>query len=58
MLKITQKRGLIGCKQNQRATMRALGLRKIHQTVTLPDNAAVRGMIRQVQHLVEVEEVD
>ncbi|NLW13168.1 MAG: 50S ribosomal protein L30 [Trueperella sp.] len=58
MLKITQKRGLIGSKKNQRETMRSLGLKKIHQSVTLPDNSAVRGMVRTVQHLVEVEEVD
>lgn len=57
MLKITQKRGLIGSKKNQRETMRSLGLKKIHQSVTLPDNSAVRGMVRTVQHLVEVEEV-
>ncbi|WP_394263573.1 50S ribosomal protein L30 [Trueperella sp.] len=58
MLKITQKKGLVGSKQNQRETMRSLGLKKIHQSVTLPDNPAVRGMIQKVQHLVEVEEVD
>lgn len=58
MLKITQKKGLVGSKQNQRETMRSLGLKKIHQSVTLPDNSAVRGMVRTVQHLVEVEEVD
>lgn len=58
MLKITQKRGLIGAKKNQRETMRSLGLRKIHQSVIRPDNPAVRGMIQTVHHLVEVEEVD
>lgn len=58
MLRITQKKGLVGSKQNQRETMRSLGLKKIHQSVTLPDNPAVRGMIQKVQHLVEVEEVD
>ncbi len=58
MLKITQKKSLVGSKQNQRETMRSLGLKKIHQSVTLPDNPAVRGMIQKVQHLVEVEEVD
>lgn len=58
MLKITQKKSLVGSKQNQRETMRSLGLKKMHQSVTLPDNPAVRGMIQKVQHLVEVEEVD
>ncbi len=58
MLKITQKKGLVGTKQNQRETMRTLGLRKIHQSVTREDTPAVRGMIRTVAHLVTVEEVD
>ncbi|MDP9805905.1 large subunit ribosomal protein L30 [Trueperella bonasi] len=58
MLKITQKKSLIGAKKNQRETMRSLGLKKIHQTVTRPDNPAVRGMIHTVRHMVEVEEVD
>ncbi|MFP7697197.1 50S ribosomal protein L30 [Trueperella sp. LYQ143] len=58
MLKITQKKGLVGTKQNQRETMRSLGLRKIHQSVTREDTPAVRGMIQKVAHLVSVEEVD
>ena len=37
-------------------TVEALGLKKLHKTVVLPDNAATRGMIKQVQHLVKVEE--
>lgn len=58
MLKITQKKGLVGAKQNQKETMRSLGLRKIHQSVVRPDDSATRGMIRTVAHLVTVEEVD
>lgn len=58
MLKITQKKGLVGAKQNQKDTMRTLGLRKIHQSVVRPDDAATRGMLRVVAHLVTVEEVD
>ncbi len=57
-LKITQKKGLVGTKQNQRETMRSLGLRKIHQSVVREDDAVTRGMIRAVAHLVTVEEVD
>ncbi|MDO5720677.1 MAG: 50S ribosomal protein L30 [Actinomycetaceae bacterium] len=57
-LKITRKRSDIGRPQKQRDTMQSLGLRKIGQTVTRPDNPAVRGMIRAVRHMVEVEEVD
>ena len=41
----------------QRATVEALGLKKMHKTVELPDNGAVRGMIQSVRHLVEVEEI-
>ncbi|MDA3647274.1 50S ribosomal protein L30 [Saccharopolyspora indica] len=57
-LKITQVRGLVGTKQNQRDTMRSLGLRKIRQSVVRPDDSNVRGMINAVRHLVTVEEVD
>ncbi|MBB5154768.1 50S ribosomal protein L30 [Saccharopolyspora sp. NPDC003752] len=57
-LKITQVRGLVGTKQNQRDTMRTLGLRKIRQSVVRPDDSNVRGMINAVRHLVTVEEVD
>lgn len=57
MLKITQKKGLVGSNKRQRETMRTLGLRKIHQSVTREDTPAVRGMLRAVAHLVTVEEV-
>jgi len=57
-LKITQVRGLVGSKQNQRDTMRTLGLRKIRQSVVRPDDSNVRGMVHTVRHLVTVEEVD
>ncbi len=45
----------IGCNPKQRATLEALGLRKIRQEKTLPDTPAVRGMIFKVSHLVEVK---
>jgi large subunit ribosomal protein L30 len=57
-LKVTQVRSTIGSKQNQRATLRTLGLRKIRQSVVRDDTQAVRGMIATVRHLVAVEEVD
>jgi large subunit ribosomal protein L30 len=57
-VKVTQVRSTIGCKQNQRATLRTLGLRKIRQSVVRDDTPAVRGMIATVRHLVTVEEVD
>jgi large subunit ribosomal protein L30 len=56
-LQITLKRSLIGRPERQRVTVRTLGLRKLNQTVTQPDNAAIRGMVNQVKHLVEVKEI-
>jgi large subunit ribosomal protein L30 len=56
-LKITQIKSRISEKQNQRDTLRTLGLKKIGQTVVREDTPAVRGMIRTVAHLVTVEEV-
>ena len=56
-LKITLVKSSIGCPQNQKDTVKALGLRKLHMTVLRPDNDAVRGQIRTVRHLVNVEEV-
>jgi large subunit ribosomal protein L30 len=57
-LKITLVKSTIGQKQNQKDTARALGLRKMHQTVIRPDNPQMRGMVFTIQHLVKVEEVD
>lgn len=55
-LKITLVKSPIGAIPKQRATVIALGLNKMHKTVIQPDNAAVRGMIQRVNHLVKVEE--
>ena len=55
-LKITLTKSLIGEKPKTRATVRGLGLRRMHQTVTQQDNDVTRGMIRRVAHLVKVEE--
>jgi large subunit ribosomal protein L30 len=57
-LRVTQMRSSIGCKQNQRATLRTLGLRKIRQSTVREDTPQLRGMIHTVRHLVAVEEVD
>jgi large subunit ribosomal protein L30 len=57
-LKVTQVRSNIGVKPRQRGTLRALGLRRLGQTNTLPDRPEIRGMIRKVPHLVTVEEVE
>ncbi len=55
-LKITLVKSTIGAIPKQRATVVAMGLRKLNKTVELPDNEATRGMIQQVRHLVKVEE--
>lgn len=55
-LAITLTRSLIGRPQDQRDTVKALGLRKVNQTVEQEDNAAIRGMITKVAHLVTVKE--
>ena len=56
-LKITLVKSTIGAVPKHRATVKALGLKKLNKTVEMPDNAAVRGMVAQVQHLVKVEEI-
>ncbi len=56
-LKITLVKSTIGAIPKHRATVKAMGLRKLQSSVVRPDNAAVRGMIHQIQHLVKVEEV-
>ena len=55
-LKVTLTRSIIGRPKNQRKGVEALGLKKMHQTVEHKDNAAIRGMINKVSHLVTVEE--
>ncbi len=55
ILKITQIRSKIGYKPKARATLEALGLRKIRQTVELPDIPSVRGMIKKIEYLLKVE---
>lgn len=56
-LKITLKKSLIGRNQKQRATIQALGLRKINHTVILNDTPQIRGMIHRTEFMLEVEEV-
>ena len=55
-LKVTLVKSTIGAVPKLKKTVEALGLKKLNKTVVLPDNAATRGMIKQVQHLVKVEE--
>ncbi len=55
-LKITQVRSTIGRTQDQRDTVRSLGLKRIRHSVTQPDRPEIRGMLNKVSHLVEWEE--
>jgi large subunit ribosomal protein L30 len=57
-LLVTQVRSAIGAKPKQRGTLRALGLRRIGQSNTVPDRPEIRGMIARVPHLISVEEID
>ena len=56
-LKITLVKSTIGAVPKHKKTVEALGLKKLNKTVELHDNAATRGMVQQVRHLVKVEEV-
>ncbi len=57
-LRITYVKSAIGYREEQRATLRSLGLRRLRQVVEHPDTPTIRGMIAKVQHLVRVEEID
>ena len=57
-LKVTQTRSGIGGLQNQRETLRSLGLKHVHDVVVKEDRPEIRGMVHTVSHLVAVEEVD
>ncbi len=56
-LKITLVKSPIGAVPKHVKTVEALGLKKLNKSVEMPDNAATRGMIQQVKHLVKVEEI-
>ena len=58
MLKVTLIKSPISSLRDQQDTVMALGLHKVNQTVTKPDNACIRGQIFKVKHLVKVEEVE
>jgi large subunit ribosomal protein L30 len=57
MLRVKQIKSSIGSKKRQKRTLKALGLKKINDSVTHEDNPVIRGMISKVSHLVEMEEV-
>lgn len=55
-LKITLIRSPIGYAEDQKRTVRALGLRRMHQTVEQADSPVIRGMVSKIRHLLKVEE--
>lgn len=55
-IKVRQIRSGIGCTQNMRETLKALGLGKINRVAERPDNATTRGMVKSIPHLVEIVE--
>ncbi|WP_280772144.1 50S ribosomal protein L30 [Salipaludibacillus daqingensis] len=57
-LEITLTRSLIGRPEDQRVTVKTLGLRKVNHTVVQEDNDAMRGMVNKVSHLVSVKEIE
>jgi large subunit ribosomal protein L30 len=54
-IQVTLVKSPVGCKKEHRATVRGLGLRRLHQTVELKDTPQVRGMINSVNYLVRLE---
>lgn len=58
VLRITLVRSPIGYSKDQKATIRALGLRRLHHTVVKADTPAIRGMVARVRHMLRVEEVE
>jgi len=58
MLKITLKKGYVGIPEKQKRVLQSFGLKRIGSTVVKNDDAAMKGMIRKVAHLIEVEKID
>jgi large subunit ribosomal protein L30 len=57
-LKVTLTKSPISQKKDQQLTVKSMGLRKVHQSITIDDNRTNRGMVHKVRHLVVVEEVE
>ncbi len=56
-IRITQIRSGVGRKADQKATLRALGIRRLHHSVVVEDTPVVRGMVNKVRHLLRLEKV-
>jgi large subunit ribosomal protein L30 len=57
-LRVQYVKSAIGYSESQKGTIRALGFRRLGEVVEVDDSDAMRGMLRKVEHLVEVEEID
>jgi large subunit ribosomal protein L30 len=57
-LRVEYVKSVLGYPESQKGTIRALGFRRLGEVVEVQDNRVMRGMLRKVEHLVEVEEVD
>jgi len=57
-LRVEYVKSMLGYPESQKGTIRALGFRRLGEVVEVQDNRVMRGMLRKVEHLVEVEEVD
>lgn len=57
-LKVSLKKSTIGANASQRATVKGLGLRKIRSTRILNNTPAIRGMVKKIMHMVDVEEIE
>jgi len=57
-LRVTLVKSPIGYSRRQRSTVRALGLRRVRQTVERKDTPTIRGMVNRIEHLVTVEEIE
>lgn len=57
-IKVTLIRSVIGRPQNQRDIVKGLGLNRLHSSAIVPNNAAMRGAIRKINHLVDVQEAE
>ena len=57
-IRVRQVKSAIGRQEKQKRTLRALGIHRMHQTVVVEDNPCMRGMVKRVEHLVEIEELN
>jgi large subunit ribosomal protein L30 len=57
-IRVRQVRSAIGRQEKQKRTLRALGIHRMHQTVTVENNPCMRGMVKKIEHLLDIEEIN